>query len=93
VENSNFFTLESDKFPESLSWHSPKGRRRAAEEGAKNPASQRSFKESLAETNGIAVQNLIFDISLINRDFRSVTIMSEKRGAKMKYDCRFSLPR
>lgn len=46
VENSNFFTLESDKFPESLSWHSPKGRRRAAEEEAKNPAEKPASEAS-----------------------------------------------
>lgn len=34
--------------------------------------------ESLAETNGTTVQNLIFDIWLINRDFCSVTIMSKQ---------------
>lgn len=37
-----------------------------------------SNRESLAETNGTAVQNLIFDIWLINRDFCSVTIMSKQ---------------
>lgn len=64
-----------------LGTRSRRGRRRSGEERSENP-SQRCFKESLAETNGIAVQNLIFDISLINRDFRSVTIMSEKAGSQ-----------
>lgn len=35
---------------------------------------------SLAETNGTAVQNLIFDIWLINCDFCSVTIIMSKQN-------------
>jgi hypothetical protein len=54
----------------------------AKAKSSEGKSSQRCFEESLTETNGIAVQNLIFDISLINRDFRSVTIMSEKAGSQ-----------